>query len=1625
MRNLYDEGKNGLITDIKELKRQLKSCFILLTTLIATHSLNAQLVVTQNANATSLAQLLAGTGVTISNATKIANNNSLGTFTNSGTNLGLSSGVILTTGNVASIPQNASAFASTSYSGTGDAQLQTLTGGYIYDKTVLEFDVTPQGNILMFNYVFASEEYPEWVCTQFNDVFGFFISGPNPSGGNYSSVNIAKVPGTNLPVAINTINKGTSGSYGTPANCQSLSFSSLHINNLANPVNPHIVYDGMTVVLTASASVVPCQTYHLKLAVADVSDRIYDSGVFLQANSVVSVPVSITSSTELDYAGYNSAYEGCVNGKFTFSVPTPQPTDVLVNIQVSGTAINGVDYPSIPSIITIPAGQLSKDIIINPIQDGITENDEDIVINTINPCTGQPLSTAMMMIKDDVAADIAANQTVLCNGQSSQMVASGGLNYTWSPASGLSSTVIYNPIATPATTTTYTVTMNWGSCTKTATKTITVGGSNVTLTASPALKTCDGSPVQLSVNGSGTFLWSNGSSAASLNITSTGTYTVTSTDISGCTATASANVVVSNLSIVNPVVSPSCSGANNGGVDITVSGQGTPYTYNWSNLATTEDLTNVGPGNYQVTVSNNDGCSLTQSYVVTQANSSITIQPTINNVSCNGGNNGSINLLVSGGNAPYNFVWNNGSHTQNISNLNAGIYDVIVTDATGCMKLQSFTVSENSSIQINATKTDVTCNGGNNGSITVSASGGNGVYSFLWNDGNTNQNRTGLTAGNYLLTVTDGNGCFVTNAISITQPAAISIAINVTGSDCSMPSGTANVVVANGVAPFNYNWSHDSNVHTANVNNLAPGNISVSVTDANGCSAVQSGVVTVAANNTSADFTYSGNYCELNGLVNFAHNGSSNNASHYWNFDGSNTSSAPNPSYTFSVAGSYNVMHIVNASYCSDTVVKTINIYANPSVTATVNNLSCGQTNNGSIVLNVTGGFAPYQYNWSDGATSANRNNLTAGNYSVVVSDQHSCSTSVNAVLTQTAGLNLSTTQVNPTCYGSANGSITLHVNGGTAPFIYYWSTGATTQNLSNLSGGSYTVEVHDANNCSATKMVFVTEPAEMVVNYTKNNVVCNGQSNGSINVNVSGGTGPYIYHWSNNSITQNLSSLPAGYYTLSVTDANNCTSQLNVTIDQPVALSANLIKSEPLCHGGNDGSIQLDVAGGTPPYHFSWNNGAAAQNLSNLAAGSYAVTISDNAGCSAVASTFLTEASPIVIQENHTTIGCGTNTKGSITAIVSGGLGSYLYQWNTGDFSSTINNLPDGYYAVTVTDANGCTAQLNNIAIMQNPPITVAANVTDVACAGGNSGKVNIIVNGGTAPYLYHWSNGSTAPNITNVAAGVYTVSVLDAKGCSTTATATVNAGNALQITAAITQPTCLMPKGAIDLEILNGSAPFTFVWNNGAANEDLQNLSAGIYSVSIRDANNCPLDTLFEIQSVANLSITVTGAGEIKLGETAQLHVSSSSNNVTYNWFPSSGISCESCADVTVSPTQTTDYIVVATDNNGCTAQERVTVEVSSENNVFLPNAFTPNGDGNNDELQLYGNLSSIKYFQLLIFDRWGEKVFESNDQYFKWDGNYRGQRPDGAVFIYVMKVVYLNGKSERTFKGSINIL
>ncbi|MCS6819464.1 MAG: choice-of-anchor L domain-containing protein, partial [Chitinophagales bacterium] len=323
------------------MKNQLVLFLSLL--LLETYVAFSQITLNPSGNANALAQSLAGQGVTISNASLSAAANAVGFFNaNPNTNLGIGSGIILTTGQLSDIPQDANAGlggigASFDNGAGGDPQLQNLSGYLIYNASALTFDVTPLGNTLTFRYVFMSEEYPDYVCSEYNDVFGFFVSGPRPQnlgGGNYSNVNIALVPNTNLPVGINTVNSGVPGSGYDITDCQGS--NTIYFRN--NFGNPYIVYNAGTVVLTATIQVIPCSTYTFKLAIGDGSDALFDSGVFLEAGSFTSNTATI--NTVFSHTGYTTTYEGCSSASVIFNFTAPFAGSAVFDYVISGTATN-------------------------------------------------------------------------------------------------------------------------------------------------------------------------------------------------------------------------------------------------------------------------------------------------------------------------------------------------------------------------------------------------------------------------------------------------------------------------------------------------------------------------------------------------------------------------------------------------------------------------------------------------------------------------------------------------------------------------------------------------------------------------------------------------------------------------------------------------------------------------------------------------------------------------------------------------------------------------------------------------------------------------------------------------------------------------------------------------------------------------------------------------------------------------------------------------------------------------------------------------------------------------------------------------------------------------------------
>ncbi len=1504
----------------------MKKIYLALVLLVGACTMQAQITVTQSSNSQTLSQLLAGSGVTISNYTLSCSANGSGTFTNTNTNLGMPGGVILASGRVQNVPNASNVFASTQFTATGDAQLSTLTTGTIYDPCVLQFDIVPQGPLLKFDYVFASEEYPEWVCSRFNDVFGFFITGPNPGGGTYNNRNIALIDGTNLPVAINTINPGTPGANANGGTCnasnQSTSYSSLYTNNQV-PVNTSIVYDGMTHLLTATAAVTPCQTYHLKIAIADVADRIYDSGVFLSAYSFNANPVSVTAVGNLDYAGFTSAYEGCVGGTFTLTLSQAQVVDMYVDIVVSGTATNGTDYTVIPTTVLIPAGQTSVNIDLNPLTDALTEGMESVTIATLNPCTGAVSSSATINIRDNIPATITASDTTLCPGQSAQLDANGGITYSWTPTAGLSNPNIKNPVATPTSTTTYICNMTFGACTKTVSQTIYVSNPSAAITANPAGTICNGGSVQLTATAGGvspyTYLWSTGATSPLITATAGGNYNVTTTDAYGCTATATRALVISNLALTGTLSNVSCVGNSNGAIDITVTGANAPFTYSWNDGAASQDRTNLAAGTYTVTATNTVGCSVSGTYTITQPATNLTSTATNTSVTCNGGNNGSINLTPAGGVSPYTFHWSNNASTEDINTLTAGAYAVTVTDANGCTTNRSINITQPSAITTTETHVNATCAGGN-GSIDLTVAGGISPYTYAWSNGTATQDIISVSANTYTVTVADANGCTVSRAVTVTQPGNLAATASNTDPACNGgTNGSISLSVTGGSTPYNYSWSNGAT--TATASNLTIGTYTVSITDANGCSITATSTLTqpqpLAVTATTTNVSCNGGN---NGTITTTVTGGTAAYTYSWN-GGVTTANRTNLT-----SGSY-FLTVTDSHGCTATRSMAITQPTALTIGETHTNAQCNGTATGLIDITLSGGSPAYTYVWADGATTQDRNNLIAGTYRVTATDSKSCTVTASATITQPAVVAATISTTSPACNGASTGSITANATGGTSPYSFNWSNNSSTATLTAQPAGSYSVTVTDSRSCTATASGNITQPAAITITPTVTNATCAVGNDGTISLTVSGGTGTYSYNWGGGITTPNRSGLTAGTYTVTVTDGAGCTASLPVAVTQyGTGITLTSAVSNISCNSQNNGAINITVTGGISPVTYNWNGGITTEDRTNLAPGSYSVTVTDGAGCSAVSSNVITEPAAISISKNTTNVACYGNNTGAITVTVTGGTGTYTYNWGGGITTANRSNLVAGTYTLTVTDANSCQATNTTVITQPAAAVSVSASATAVSCFGDDNGAINLTTTGGTAPYAYLWSNGASTQNISNVLAGTYTATVTDANSCSATVSKVVSQPLAALVTD-LTPSDALCyngASGAVSQTVSGGTAPYSFVWNDGNTLQNRSGLSAGNYSVTVTDNNSCTALGEVAINQPSVINIIAAATNVNCFGEnngTITIETTGGTGATTYLWNTGS-------TNANLSGLIAGTYTVTVTDANSCTASKAVTI-------------------------------------------------------------------------------------------------
>ena len=1030
-----------------------------------------------------------------------------------------------------------------------------------------------------------------------------------------------------------------------------------------------------------------------------------------------------------------------------------------------------------------------------------------------------------------------------------------------------------------------------------------------------------------------------------------GKYKVVVTDSKSCTTEQEFIVTEPTALAITDTVSDhtgfsiTCNGNSDGEIDITPSGGTSVYTYAWTKkvgpdfdgddtaISTDQDVNSLGPGDYKVVVTDSNNCTISKTYTITEPGALDLSQSTSDfngfDASCSGAVDGEISLTVSGGAAPFQYAWTKdgdpafSATAKDLTNLSAGTYNVKVTDSNLCEITRSFDITEPPPIVLTSSLSDfngfnISCNGLTDGEIDISVSGGiltggDTDYTYEWTtlDGSgldpNVADQSGLSAGTYTVKITDSNTCSLTRDISIVQPEQIKIDevfsdyngfnISIKGNN----DGFINITPVGGSGGYIYEWSTaDGSGLVAgqqNQSSLTIGTYTLKMTDSNGC-------------NTTESFTL----IEPNELL----------------IDLGNDPT--------------------NILCYGDKTGQFKAIITQGSVPAYKYILN-GTDYDGNVVLESVSSITELNYTFL----------VKAGTYSITVEDlnggtkttaqrtytQPAAPLAISDIVSDFNGFNIS-------CTGASDASIDLTVTGGTisgADYNYTWSTADGTnldlnaQDQTGLGPGTYDVVVEDENACTITKTYVITEPE--LIDYkleNKQDISCFGANDGAIDITVTKGTGVYDYTWTTadgagitDPKSQDQSGLSPGTYKLILKDGCQ-TLQYIYEIKEPAVLKIDLDeKVDILCFGDATGKINVTVSGGTSPYTYEWvdnfgnkynrdvGNVFNTGNLSNIPVGVYDLKVTDKNGCTETLQVEIKQPDELKVDFNKVDVSCFNGNDGTIDVTPSGGVAPYTYTWSDFGNGSSRTNLEAGKYTVTVTDKNKCEKSVE-IEIQSAPQFNLTADVTPITCFGANDGSIKLTIDGGQAPITLEWADDPQAGiTRTNLKSGVYSVLLTDSSGCEINEIYTISEPAKLQLSAIKSDALdCNDPNsGSIDLQVVGGNPPYTYLWSSGETTEDLTNLPANNYTVTVTDNKGCKAEQTFSIVRPFDIDVDLTTDLRVvcetrDVYQVNKVKISGGVFPYTIKW--SSGDVSGNNGEI-METNKEGSYSVEITDGNGCT--------------------------------------------------------------------------------------------------------
>ncbi|WMI65041.1 SprB repeat-containing protein [Aestuariibaculum sp. YM273] len=985
--------------------------------------------------------------------------------------------------------------------------------------------------------------------------------------------------------------------------------------------------------------------------------------------------------------------------------------------------------------------------------------------------------------------------------------------------------------------------------------------------------------------------------------------------------------------------------SDDGSIDATLTNGVSPFTYSWTGpdgyTASTEDISGLAAGTYNLEVTDDNGCKAYASYEV-MLPEAFSASATGTDVTCNDedgtSDDGSIDATLTNGVSPFTYSWTGPdgytASTEDISGLAAGTYNLEVTDDNGCKAYASYEVMLPEAFSASATGTDVTCNDedgtSDDGSIDATLTNGVSPFTYSWTgpDGYTasTEDISGLAAGTYNLEVTDDNGCKAYASYEVMLPEAFSASATGTDVTCNDEDGTSDdgsidATLTNGVSPFTYSWTGPDGytASTEDISGLAAGTYNLEVTDDNGCKAYASYEVMLpeafSASATGTDVT-------CNDEDGTSDDGSidatlTNGVSPFtYSWTGPDGYTASTEDISGLAAGTYN-LEVTDDNGCKAYASYEVMLPEAFSASATGTDVTCndedGTSDDGSIDATLTNGVSPFTYSWTgpDGYTASTEDisGLAAGTYNLEVTDDNGCKAYASYEVMLPEAFSASATGTDVTCNDedgtSDDGSIDATLTNGVSPFTYSW-TGpdgytASTEDISGLAAGTYNLEVTDDNGCKAYASYEVMLPEAFSASATGTDVTCNDEDgtsdDGSIDATLTNGVSPFTYSWTGpdgyTASTEDISGLAAGTYNLEVTDDNGCKAYASYEVMLPEAFSASATGTDVTCNDedgtSDDGSIDATLTNGVSPFTYSWTGPdgytASTEDISGLAAGTYNLEVTDDNGCKAYASYEVMLPEAFSASATGTDVTCndedGTSDDGSIDATLTNGVSPFTYSWTGPDgytaSTEDISGLAAGTYNLEVTDDNGCKAYAS-YEVMLPEAFSASATGTDVTCndedGTSDDGSIDATLTNGVSPFTYSWTgpDGYTASteDISGLAAGTYNLEVTDDNGCKAYASYEVMLPEAFSASATGTDVTCndedgTSDDGSIDATLTNGVSPFTYSWTGPdgytASTEDISGLAAGTYNLEVTDDNGCKAYASYEVMLPEAFSASATG--------------------------------------------------------------------------------------------------------------------------------------------------------------------